>query len=125
MLDTVEHDGNGADQVVRIMRLLADPTRLRLLSLLRGNEMNVTAICRRLNLAQPTVSHHLGLLRSVGLVINRRQGKQVFYAANPQAVDSYDGREGLSITSGPVHLELRDAVWMDEEPLATAEAHVA
>ncbi|HET6428774.1 MAG TPA: ArsR family transcriptional regulator [Phycisphaerae bacterium] len=40
-------------------------------------------MCRKLRLPQPTVSHHLGLLRAHGLVKNRRAGKQVFYSVDP------------------------------------------
>lgn len=43
-------------------------------------EMHVTELCKNLRLPQPTVSHHLGLLRMHGLVRNRRNGKQVFYS---------------------------------------------
>ena len=117
MFDMLNGQADCIDEVVRIMRLLADPTRLRLLSLLRGNELNVTTICRRLNLAQPTVSHHLGLLRSVDLVCNRRQGKQVFYSVNPDAVDEYGQRDGLSVSAGPVWLQLRAPVDA-EQPVA-------
>ena len=114
---------NGAtgsvEEVVRIMRLLADPTRLRLLLLLRGSELNVTSICRRLEVAQPTVSHHLGLLRSVGLVTNRREGKQVFYTANPAAVEQLNRQDGLAIESGPVKLRVQAAPIVETKPIRT------
>ncbi|MHC4948629.1 MAG: ArsR/SmtB family transcription factor [Planctomycetota bacterium] len=105
MFDSVDTDAV-TDDVVRALRLLADPTRLRLLRLLQYKELNVSAICRRLELAQPTVSHHLGLLRSVGLVNNRRQGKQVFYRLNPEQVDRFDTPGSLLIQTGPVSVTL-------------------
>ena len=65
----------------KFFRVLSDETRLRLVVLLREKgEQHVTQLCKALRLPQPTVSHHLGLLRTHGLVRNRRQGKQVFYS---------------------------------------------
>ncbi|MGD0768762.1 MAG: metalloregulator ArsR/SmtB family transcription factor [Tepidisphaeraceae bacterium] len=68
------------DQLVSLFRLLSDKTRLNvLLSLARG-ERNVSSLCEELGLPQPTVSHHLGLLRGNNVITNRRKGKQVFYS---------------------------------------------
>jgi ArsR family transcriptional regulator len=82
LLDTTALDKD-LDQLVSLFRLLSDKTRLNvLLSLARG-ERNVTSLCEELGLAQPTVSHHLGLLRGSNMIANRRQGKQVFYSLHP------------------------------------------
>jgi DNA-binding transcriptional ArsR family regulator len=62
--------------------LLSDPTRLGILKMLAAGPKNVTAVCKALGLKQPTVSHHLGLLRMGRLVIGTRQGKSVVYVAN-------------------------------------------
>jgi len=62
--------------------LLSDPTRLGILSLLAKGPKNVTALCRGLGLKQPTVSHHLGLLRMGRLVVGARQGKSVVYSTD-------------------------------------------
>ena len=62
-----------------LFRLLSDKTRLNILMLLAKGERNVTSLCEQLRLPQPTVSHHLGLLRMSNLITNRRDGKQVFY----------------------------------------------
>lgn len=59
--------------------LLSDPTRLGVLKTLAGGPQNVTALCKALGLKQPTVSHHLGLLRMGRLVIGTRMGKSVVY----------------------------------------------
>jgi DNA-binding transcriptional ArsR family regulator len=67
------------DQLTDFFRLLSDKTRLNILLLLRDGEKNVTTLCEHLGLPQPTVSHHLGLLRLSNLIDNRRAGKQVFY----------------------------------------------
>lgn len=65
-----------------LFRLLSDKTRLNILLLLAHGERNVTSLCAELSLPQPTVSHHLGLLRMNNLIANRRNGKQVFYGLN-------------------------------------------
>jgi DNA-binding transcriptional ArsR family regulator len=70
------------DQLTNLFRLLSDKTRLNILLTLADGERNVTSLCEELQLPQPTVSHHLGLLRVNNLIINRRRGKQVFYAIN-------------------------------------------
>jgi len=53
-----------------------------LIILLAQGERNVTSLCQELDLPQPTVSHHLGLLRMNNLIGNRRDGKQVYYGIN-------------------------------------------
>lgn len=79
LLDAMALDQD-LDQLVSLFRLLSDKTRLNvLLSLARG-ERNVTSLCEELGLPQPTVSHHLGLLRGNNMISNRRKGKQVFYS---------------------------------------------
>src|SRR5689334_8225754 len=70
------------DQLTALFRLLSDKTRLNILMLLAQGERNVTSLCQELELPQPTVSHHLGLLRMNNLIGNRRDGKQVYYGIN-------------------------------------------
>jgi DNA-binding transcriptional ArsR family regulator len=93
-------------QTAGLMRLLSDPTRLRVLGLLQPGEMNVTALCNVLGLAQPTVSHHLGLLRTARLVRTRRDGKQVFYSLNPEHLATPNGLQGLHLSYGQVEVRL-------------------
>lgn len=70
------------EQLTSLFRLLSDKTRLNILLLLAQGERNVSSLCEELNLPQPTVSHHLGLLRMNSVIANRRNGKQVFYTLN-------------------------------------------
>jgi len=70
------------EQLTSLFRTLSDKTRLTIVLLLSKGERNVSSLCEELNLPQPTVSHHLGLLRSKNVVTNRRDGKQVFYVLN-------------------------------------------
>lgn len=67
------------EQLTSLFKLLSDKTRLQILTLLAQGERNVTSLCEELNLPQPTVSHHLGLLRMTNVVGHRRDGKQVIY----------------------------------------------
>jgi DNA-binding transcriptional ArsR family regulator len=67
------------EQLTNLLRLLSDKTRLNILLMLNGGERNVSSICHALRLPQPTVSHHLGLLRMSNVITGRRDGKQVFY----------------------------------------------
>jgi DNA-binding transcriptional ArsR family regulator len=62
--------------------LLSDPTRLGILSQLAKGSKNITALCKVLGLKQPTVSHHVGLLRMGRLVVGTRQGKAVEYSTD-------------------------------------------
>ena len=71
--------------VSRLLSLLADRTRLRILRLLADGERPVISLTSEMRLPQPTVSHHLAWLRMMDLVSPRRQGKHVFYALGPSA----------------------------------------
>ena len=71
--------------VCRLLSLLADRTRLKILRILAGGERPVVALTGELRLPQPTVSHHLAWLRMMDLVSPRRQGKHVYYALGPAA----------------------------------------
>ncbi|WP_337993992.1 metalloregulator ArsR/SmtB family transcription factor [Actinomycetospora lutea] len=70
------------------LRMLADPTRFRLLWLLCGAELDVTTLAERLGIARPSVSQHLAKLRLVGLVTQRRDGRRQVYRAR----DTHVGR---------------------------------
>lgn len=72
----------------KVFKALADPIRLRILSLLSTREMCVCEVMIALGLTQPTASHHLRILENVGLVKDRKEGKWVFYAmAKPEFFD--------------------------------------
>jgi DNA-binding transcriptional ArsR family regulator len=76
------------EPLVGLFRLLSDQTRLNILMILAKGERNVGSLCDELDLPQPTVSHHLGLLRSRNLLQNRRVGKQVFYGLSVPAAEN-------------------------------------
>lgn len=70
-----------------VFKALADEQRRKLLRLLRGGEQPAGALADALGLKPATVSHHLALLRSAGLVRVRRDGQQRIYALNTSAVE--------------------------------------
>ena len=63
-------------------RALADETRQAILELLKNREMSVGEIVAHFKLTQPTISHHLSLLRRAGVVLAQREGQYVYYIAN-------------------------------------------
>jgi len=65
-----------------VFKALSDPTRLRILRVLDGVELNVNELVEILEVAQPTVSRHLGLLLRAGLVGRRRDGMWTFYSTS-------------------------------------------
>ncbi|MES9855170.1 MAG: metalloregulator ArsR/SmtB family transcription factor [Sedimenticola sp.] len=68
----------------QFLRSMADPTRLRLLALLsERRELCVCELKDALDLAQPKVSRHLGVLRESGLLIGRREGLWIYYRLHP------------------------------------------
>jgi len=72
---------------VDFCRALADETRQGLLRLLQQEgEHCVSHLVQRFGLSQPTISHHLMLLKRAGLVNSRKVGKQVFYRINQENV---------------------------------------
>lgn len=65
---------------------LADETRLRVLELLRSGERCVCELAAGIGVAQPRLSYHLRALRESGILLDRRQGRWVYYRINPAAV---------------------------------------
>lgn len=73
-------DGD-VDVAVEGLRMLADPTRLRMLWLLCGAELDVSTLAARLGATRPAISQHLAKLRLAGLVTQRRAGRRVLSRA--------------------------------------------
>lgn len=73
---------------VEFAKTLADETRQEIMRLCCCRWLSVGEIVEAIALSQPTVSHHLGILRKAGLVHVRREGKQVFYQLNEERLAS-------------------------------------
>ena len=69
-----------ADGCVAFCKALADDTRQKILEMLLEGEKSVGEIVDAFSMSQPTISHHLNILRQAGLVRSHKEGKQVFYA---------------------------------------------
>ena len=102
------HTEQDLEQLTTLFRLLSDKTRLNILMLLAQGERNVTTLCQELGLPQPTVSHHLGLLRMNNIIGNRRNGKQVFYNLDGR-VDTNEGN-GLTMKVEKYKIDIQAAV---------------
>lgn len=77
-----------------VFNAIAEPQRRQILTLLRAGECAVTDLARELDLSQPGTSKHLRVLREVGLVRDRQQGKQRLYrldASGLQPVHEWTG----------------------------------
>ena len=71
---------------VLFAKALADPTRQKVMELICCKWMSVGEIVEAVGVSQPTVSHHLAILREVGLVNVRSEGKHTFYTLNQNRV---------------------------------------
>ena len=71
---------------VLFAKALADETRQKIMNLVCCQWLSVNEIVEQLSVTQPTVSHHLALLREAGLVNVREEGKQTFYSLNQERV---------------------------------------
>jgi DNA-binding transcriptional ArsR family regulator len=76
-----------AAQLTAVMKTLADPTRRAVFErIARESEITAGALVKRARVSQPAVSQHLRALREAGLVSERREGRNVFYSANPRGL---------------------------------------
>jgi len=87
-----EDDGSLDDAVIEklsdVFKMLADPSRLKiLLTLAHDGEMHVKALCDLVKQSQPAVSHHLTLMKAMGLVARRRDGKHNFYRVESATIN--------------------------------------
>ena len=77
------------ERISQILRHLADPSRLRIFWLLCHCEECVINIAALTQMSSPAVSHHLRLLKDSGLLVARREGKEMYYrAADTEIVDA-------------------------------------
>ena len=78
-----------ADQIAPLLKALADPVRLRLLSLVASHADGEACICDlnvAFDLSQPTISHHLKVLHEAGLLDRDKRGVWVYYRVRPDAL---------------------------------------
>jgi ArsR family transcriptional regulator len=79
MQSTLITEDHGVRPLTKLFRALGDETRVRIVALLSHGELCVCHIEKALELSQPNVSRHLGILRMAGIVDARRDGTWVYY----------------------------------------------
>ena len=79
-------DGLAATQLADIFKALADPTRVRIISILAETELCVCDLAATLGMSQSAVSHQLRLMRHMRLVKSRKAGRMVYYALDDEHV---------------------------------------
>lgn len=99
-----------AVELARTLKALADPTRLRLLSLIAAHEGAEACVCdliEPVGLSQPTVSHHLKVLTEAGLVTRDKRGVWAYYALVPGAVTALTAHLGSHLTTAGTQVGTR------------------
>ena len=84
-------DADQAERLAQALKVIADPARLRLLSLIGaqpGAEACVCHLIEPLGLTQPTVSHHLRVLREAGLVEREQRGSWAYFRVLPEPLEA-------------------------------------
>lgn len=79
-----------AETIARAFKALADPTRLRILSIVAAHDRTEACVCdlqEPLGLSQPTVSHHLKVLMDAGFLTRSKRGTWAYYALVPGSLD--------------------------------------
>jgi ArsR family transcriptional regulator, nickel/cobalt-responsive transcriptional repressor len=73
-----------ANNCAKLLQAIAEPNRIRIIECLWDGSKNVTQLAKTLEVAIVNVSHHLGVLRSAGLVQPKKQGRFVEYSLSPK-----------------------------------------
>ncbi|MFJ3762765.1 metalloregulator ArsR/SmtB family transcription factor [Streptomyces sp. NPDC090080] len=97
-----------------VFRALADPTRRQILEDLRGGELAAGAIAARFAISAPSVSRHLGVLKTAGLVTERRDGNRILYTLVEDRLAAGIGRFLSAVC--PEQILLRHTTWRRPAP---------
>jgi len=87
-------DRDEAERLANVLKALADPTRLRLLSLVQASDHGEACVCELtepLGISQPTVSHHLRILADAGLLQREKRGVWAYYRLVPGTLTTIAG----------------------------------
>ncbi|MCS6846721.1 MAG: metalloregulator ArsR/SmtB family transcription factor [Anaerolineae bacterium] len=84
---------------VAFAKAIADETRQRIMKLCCCRRLTVSEITEQIGVSQPTVSHHLAILRDAGLVTADREGRETYYSLNQERITACCGR--LMLTFAP------------------------
>lgn len=65
----------------------SDGTRQKIIQLLKEQELCVSDICKHFDISQPSISHHLDILKRAGIVTSHKQGRQAYYSLNRRCLE--------------------------------------
>jgi DNA-binding transcriptional ArsR family regulator len=103
-----------------VFRALSDPTRRRILELLRERDMSAGELAEHFSLSKPTLSRHFAVLREAELIHGDRQGTTIMYQLNvsvlEEALLGFLGRLGYGMDSRPSVAETGHDMATGEEP---------
>lgn len=74
------------NEITKVFKALGDSNRMTIARMLLEKELNATEILAKLNITQPTLSHHMKLLTDSGIIVSRRDGNSTLYAVNKKSV---------------------------------------
>ena len=83
---SVALDEHTAAHVAELFRSFSDTSRVRIMSVLVSEKMNVSALAQAVGISESAVSHHMRGLRQMRLVISRKEGKEVYYSVEDEHI---------------------------------------
>jgi ArsR family transcriptional regulator len=85
-MNSLNNDSEKILKAANMLKSIAHPTRLKILNLLKDTkEYSVTKIHLQLSCKQPTISHHLSIMKNKGVLKSRQDGKNIFYSIKKDA----------------------------------------
>jgi DNA-binding transcriptional ArsR family regulator len=74
-------------RINKVFKALADPTRRKILHLLRAGELSAGELAEHCDMSKPSVSHHFNVLKEAELIASRREGQSIYYSLDTTAVE--------------------------------------
>jgi DNA-binding transcriptional ArsR family regulator len=74
-------------RINKVFKALADPTRRKILHLLRAGELSAGELAEHCDMSKPSVSHHFNVLKEAELIASRREGQNIYYSLDTTAVE--------------------------------------
>ncbi|MDN3362656.1 metalloregulator ArsR/SmtB family transcription factor [Priestia megaterium] len=100
------------DKLVNFYKTLGDPTRIRIIAILKKEPLNGQMIAKKLGLKPPTITHHISKLRDIGLISQRREGNSIYFHLNKERLN-YNSKAILNI--GGENMTQKDIEVTDKE----------
>ncbi|MFQ5500462.1 MAG: ArsR/SmtB family transcription factor [Candidatus Zixiibacteriota bacterium] len=81
------------ERCCQVFQAMADKTRLKILELLAKQECCVSEVCQQFSMTQPSISHHLDMLKRAGLVGSDKRGREVYYSFRRDVIVECCGKQ--------------------------------